>query len=323
MQPQPRPAAAPLALPCYAFLSTSSAFDPHSAKSEAQARGWEYLDNGAYSTVFLSPHRDRVLKVTPEDPGAVSMLRASLAYPANPHLPKILGYEEFGEGQVAVEMERLEPVDHGRHQDWLAEFGMGNHGPDLDDMPEGPMKEAIAAIAAEFDERIEEGWRMFWDCHSGNVMVRPSDGSLVLTDLVGGDRHHMENCDRCGVEEDAEELVFIDANHEQWCGDCFHHHAFLCEGCNEYCVKDEHEPDHVPVIDYVHHQWLAAAPIEVRESAICAVCKDDYLDHDDFTFVEDRNEFWRSHLKENLDAIQFVARDMLDRHIQPRLPLAA
>ena len=117
--------------------------------------------------------------------GQLATLSAAQDHPDNPHLPKVYGLISDGHNFI-VETEPLVHFDDydPENSDYVADFEdwSGTYNPkwlELDEMPDDPMRDAIAALRERFDD-----WNHCWDCHDGNIMVRPSTGELVLNDLI-------------------------------------------------------------------------------------------------------------------------------------------
>jgi hypothetical protein len=188
-----------LALPNYSSLGTvREGWGNGEVHDALIAAGWEELGSGCFCTAYLSPNGDRVLKIG-RGHGARATIEAALANSDNPHLPKVYGFLPLSDstyGDFAVECEVLEPFDDDE-EEWddnegeyvhpaFAAWSSRWHPRELQTYPSlfkgrrnGPMKDAIRALIAA--KKVHGG---SWDAHSGNVMVRPSTGELVLNDLI-------------------------------------------------------------------------------------------------------------------------------------------
>lgn len=178
------------------------------------------------------------------------------------------------------------------------------------------MKAAIVALheaALAYPE-------MCWDCHAGNVMVRPETGELVLNDLLYGavgddayDEYRCE-CERCGGTFHADGGGgYVDG--ENWCGACFDDHAIFCEIAQEFVAADE---DDAAALDAF--TWLDGQPWSVRQGNIAASNRD-AAEADGWVWDEAAEVYVEANLHAVLTAIQGIARDCLEQHTEPRLPL--
>lgn len=154
--------------------------------------GWSEID-GSYCSVFLSPCKTRVVKVA-TGWGQDATLRAARDNQHNPHFPRIFGLWDCDDCTV-VECEALEPLNHGDEFEWEDEktwppeylkwrrrWDPSDNENRIKYGPNGPMKEALKALQAAMGEDYDR-WAD-WDVHPGNIMRRPSDGTLVLNDLL-------------------------------------------------------------------------------------------------------------------------------------------
>lgn len=180
-----------LLLPCYTTLGSTVRRDRDKDEIHADLieAGWEELGSGCYCTAYMSPNGDRVLKLA-SGRGARSTIEAALANPDNPHLPKVYGIIDlptnpYGRDEFAVEVEVLAHFwDAGGDAEDYLEWSYDWHPSrgelvDTEGNEDHPMQQAIDALRS-----VNSGG--YWDCHDQNVMVRPSDGSLVLNDLIAG-----------------------------------------------------------------------------------------------------------------------------------------
>lgn len=158
--------------------------------------GWMEVGDGCYCTVFISPDADRVLKFA-QGGGQLATLAVAEAMPDNPHLPKVFGVLRSAHGyDYVAEMEALEPLDVAEYDydgDFDADYSedsraladfWGRFGRNLETLTDaepdgGPLEAAVAALQCECRRR-----GLYWDAHDGNFMRRPSDGTLVLNDLL-------------------------------------------------------------------------------------------------------------------------------------------
>lgn len=192
----------PLALPNYSSLgAVKEHWLDGTLEDYLSSAGWEELGNGCYCTAYLSPDGSRVLKVG-WGWGQRATLDAAQANLGNPHLPHVYGLidlGEEGESDFAAEVEFLLPSDdeESGETEYDDDYGEYAHpevtawrkswhpkkfrrNPDLfKGRRNGPMKAAVRALIT-----AHEDFGGNWDCHSGNLMFRPSDGALVLNDLI-------------------------------------------------------------------------------------------------------------------------------------------
>jgi hypothetical protein len=310
----------PLALPNYSSLGriVTDDLSRYDAMNAATSHGFKYLGDGAACNVYLSPCGTRVLKLATADNGQRCTIDAALAHPDNPHLPRVYGFLDLADGGFAVETELLED-GHGEHGAWSRTWSAGNGAtvrPELPvniaGAPECAMKDALKALHAHAQNYPGIGW----DCHAGNIMVRPGTGEVVLNDLLyGGDG--TASCERCGGHFDRyNEGEFIDG--ELWCGGCVEDHAIFCEHAEEHVAASE---DDVPFIRADIFFWLRDKPWRVREGRVAG--------HNRAAFEEAGNvwdeagqRFVEPNLYAVLSAIQGIAQEALAQHIEPRLPFA-
>lgn len=153
-----------------------------------EENGWTPLGKGCFCTAYLSPDGERVVKLG-RGSGQRATIETALENPDNPHLPKIYGFVEYMEDNFIVETEALEhfpeydlddpcfDLNNQQYQEWSDEWNPKYV--DFEEAPDCTMKEAIAALSNALGYYGGQ-----WDCHDGNIMIRPSTGELVLNDLI-------------------------------------------------------------------------------------------------------------------------------------------
>lgn len=185
LQPQPDlPFANPLPPATVGLGKTVKRDTATSAEAASALRraGWEKLGSGCYCTAFLSPCGTRVVKCGFAG-GSRDTIAVAQDHPDNPHLPKVFDCFDLEDGSFVAEVEPLEPIED-EYWDWANEW-MADEAEgvlsDLDGHPPSAMRDALAALQDVKDGADPYG---IWDCHEANIMRRPSDGALVLNDLL-------------------------------------------------------------------------------------------------------------------------------------------
>lgn len=142
------------------------------AREMAVSRGWSLLDTGDWSWVYRDPSADRVWRITPFDPAFDLFAEVCRLAGPNPHLPRVDDHVIHPGGGSTTIMELLEPVAPNDATEWLAQ---------LDNRATAELRELIDMLSGE---GIGLGIPLFAgiDRNPANVMARPSDGALVLTD---------------------------------------------------------------------------------------------------------------------------------------------
>lgn len=233
------------------------------AVSFLEAEGWNYCGSGVCAHVLESPDGDRVIKVIRYDAGAKATAYAAVKLPDNPHLPNIGWIVDGDEGALFVESEVLIPVTNDAFREWKTAtecaFCKRDYVKDtnLDAMPDGPMKEALAALV---EVGLQESPYLVWDTHDANLMIRPGTGEVVLNDTLfdSGERYESDwrgssyyRCD-CGECEECRH------NAGEHCGDD------ACWECNPILFDHlpwsprPHRDYAIEVIQIVRAQYHAA-----------------------------------------------------------------
>jgi hypothetical protein len=187
------------------------------ARKALEEEEYRLLGTGACAAAYLTPE-GHVIKVCGGDAGARATAEAALAYPNNPHLPKVFWLIDLEEDGFAVECELLECCPGDQFREWSTTRCPGrNRG--VTNVPiDGPDDAMTAALKALHDAAAraeEDGYsKIVWDTHDGNIMVRPGTGELVLNDCL-------YDCGR-----DAYSRYGASYNYDDYC---------RCEECTE-CV---------------------------------------------------------------------------------------
>lgn len=140
----------------------------------------EMLGSGIFGAVFKRPNDPYVIKVFKHDKQYLKYLEYARQHQHNPHVPKIRGkimkpYRNFQ--LYLVRIEELVPLSYRMDKQYylykkLQEYAYSSRfGPD-DCLP--------YALVEVIDYIKSSGGEI--DLHDENVMVRPSDGQLVITD---------------------------------------------------------------------------------------------------------------------------------------------
>jgi len=154
-------------------------------KSKLLDRGFEVIGAGFYSVVYGRERSDRVIKVARMD-GTYHFLRLAQEHPDNPHYPRVYFLKKIGGGYVAV-LERLTCWD--RDEDRMLR-DMQEQARDFLDTKRPVSSKRILERkyppmflkALELIKKTVGYDHGHSDLHAGNVMVRQSDGCLVITD---------------------------------------------------------------------------------------------------------------------------------------------
>ena len=311
-----------LALPNYSALGSivTNDLDRYRAGCKVQEAGWRWLGDGAACDAYLSPTGDRVIKLVNGDDGQRATLDAALAHPDNPHLPRVYGMLDLDNGHWAVETEVLEP-GHAEHRSWSRQWSNGNGRRVADGVydrilsaPDCPMKEAILALDAA---AREYGPAMCWDCHDGNLMVRPGTGEVVLNDLLygGGSDYDLIRCERCDERFDFE-TEGAHVHDEPWCDACVNEHAVYCQHEGAFVPASEDDAKAVRAyISFAGFCWHA------EEGRVAADNREAFAENGN-VWDEAAQAYVEAQLHAVLTAITGLAQEALAQHIEPRLPFA-
>lgn len=309
-----------LALPNYTSLpELADCQSKFEARSILENGGGQFLDEGSFSHVYRG-RGGRVIKLTKPDAGSEATLEACLELPDNPHLPTVYGFVRLPDGSLVVEVEELEPISRRGFREFSEQTGLGSRfdAPDLDDCAEPAMREALALLtekAEQFDVR--------WDDHDGNVMVRPSDGKVVLTDLLYSpwelhgdfDDDDWSACDLCGSNFDIEAGGgHVDG--EAWCDRCISDRAVHCDIAKEWFASDE---DDAATLGVIVAGRQANAPWLVQHGHIAAHNR---AAAEAEGYVWDGERYVEANLYAVLTAISGIAAETLAQNIEPRLPFS-
>ncbi|MEM8575904.1 MAG: hypothetical protein AAGF48_14915 [Pseudomonadota bacterium] len=149
------------------------------ARTALHEAGWDYIGGGSYSSVWRSPDKTRVVKVSKPDNGAEAICEAYCRDPDNPVFPKYFGRRTLAERGYVYEIEALTELDHDQYRAVRAigaelinseQFPkVTGYNPDDCNYPASTAR-AFGFLSALVDE-LGEG-RLDWDCHSGNMLMR-------------------------------------------------------------------------------------------------------------------------------------------------------
>lgn len=191
---------------------------PREISKQLKSMGFKEVSRGHFGQVFILNRGNRVVKVSMKsDTGYEMFLDLAMRNTSNPHLPKISWKQNFTYIDNGVEkpgfmvaLERLAPIPMRdyyptkqfvtQHADQFAvlnaieKSGMGIelYVP-IDYIPKSQLEKSNTEFWAHplykaFDKLINTFGRgkiksdLVWDLHWKNIMYRPSDGSLVVTD---------------------------------------------------------------------------------------------------------------------------------------------
>lgn len=149
------------------------------ARTALHEAGWSYVGGGSYSSVWRSPDKTRVVKVSKPDNGAEAICEAYCRHPDNPVFPKYFARRTLaGRGHV-YEIEALTEVDCQQYRSVRAVGALVVCFDQFPKITDGRPSEcnyfeetmdAFKALDSLVDE-VGEG-RLDWDCHRGNMMMR-------------------------------------------------------------------------------------------------------------------------------------------------------
>lgn len=181
-------------------------------------KNWEKIGEGARGTVYSHPNKNYVIKIYHADKAYETFLDFIEAHQSNPHVVKIkrkifTGETDWYSKMNSVVLEKLKPLDNN---DGKVIYGINSAsygvtimnnlyegGISADEMKEKIklrikekyvdqitakkiitfMKHPIAKLLFQLKSYMyENGKNHYFDIHTGNLMIRPSDGKLVLTD---------------------------------------------------------------------------------------------------------------------------------------------
>lgn len=154
---------------------------------DVKVPGLNYLANGAYGVAYEIEATGHVLKYSRQDltsdkfwrrdekpsPDAWQVYAEFCAYHRSPHLPNIIHFERVSEHCAWAIMPKYVPIDS---EDDVAKLGRNLRS-----------IQAGGSVSEEFAwmwqlKPLMDEHDLNVDCHSGNVMVDPKEGTLVLTD---------------------------------------------------------------------------------------------------------------------------------------------
>lgn len=156
----------------------------YGAQQFLEEEGYTYLGSGACARAYLTPDGDKVIKVCGGDPGARATVDAALANPDNPHLPRTYWMVDLEDGGFAVECERLEPCSDRKFREWTSKHDPGRRERVSATTITGRSKMSAALRALQKAAAEYQGDGLIWDTHGQNLMLRKSDGRIVLNDCL-------------------------------------------------------------------------------------------------------------------------------------------
>lgn len=155
---------------------------------DVKVPGMNYLGNGAYGVAYeceghvikYSAHDVTNRRYWPrqEKPScdAWQVYAEFCAYHRSPHLPNIIHFERVSEHCAWAIMPKYEPL-----QEEQAEIDLCKISRNLRNMQSGSGVSEEFAWMWQLKPLMDEHY-LNVDCHRGNVMVDPKEGTLVLTD---------------------------------------------------------------------------------------------------------------------------------------------
>ncbi|MBI1364235.1 MAG: hypothetical protein GC134_09645 [Proteobacteria bacterium] len=150
-----------------------------------EAQGGIYLDSGAFSDVYLVD--GVVCKLTRTDRGYPHFVRLAMEHADNPHYPRIYLHRtiDVAKGFHLTLMEPLVSIKSTRSEDlfnaqWsLSQMLFGYKKPDSATIRE--IRQVVAQVRA-----LRDAKSLGLDTQTANIMYRPADGRLVVTDPYVG-----------------------------------------------------------------------------------------------------------------------------------------
>lgn len=188
-------------------------------------KGWKYLGEGVKAKVYEHPSKPYVIKIYMPDPAYELFLDFAESQRNNPYVVKIKRKIFTGETDFSlmnsVALEKLIPIKgSAKITERFRAVQLGcqymedyfENGITLDQLKLKILEKMensnefrvenikrkrrllnlffnhpLANTILEFHNFMEEGGKQYrWDIHDENIMIRPSDGKLVLTDPIFG-----------------------------------------------------------------------------------------------------------------------------------------
>jgi hypothetical protein len=155
--------------------------------------GWNYYKGGNFSDVFVHPKRNYVIKINEiQDLGFAHFVKVVRRHPEQVHFPKI-SYKKTVEVKGKMHdiylIEKLKPISA-----FSLEFsGMANYLERISIYYYKPLEEifneSTVKMFKNYPSLVEaarivgqEGGRTIIDIHDDNIMIRPKNNVIVITD---------------------------------------------------------------------------------------------------------------------------------------------
>lgn len=145
----------------------------------------QILGQGIFGVVFKRPQDSYVIKLFKNDPAYRQYLKYVLQHQDNPHVPKIRGklVKPYRDANLyLVRIEELEPLEIYSPQYDVFEQARDYALDRVTATTQQDFREIYPRLASVLDD--VKHWGKTIDLHDENIMVRPSDNMLVITDPI-------------------------------------------------------------------------------------------------------------------------------------------